>query len=188
MYDGSVLSALRHGYFLQKSIALHHPLTEHAVVIAAITTGTLGTSMPTSAGVSGRRCLSGISTASTTHSSTTPAWCTVPRTAMVSACTLRTATLTLRGMCRTTKSSPLMVRLAKARAQTAMYRARASCLLTLLVSSYARLLSGTAEVCGKPWAEWFAPGNYTGRDKGSTLAKWLAPDELMAEAKALLGF
>ena len=48
---------------------------------------------------------------------------------------------------------------------------------------------GEAQICGKDsWAEWFNASTYTGRDVGSTLAKWPTDEALVGWAEALLDF
>ena len=46
--------------------------------------------------------------------------------------------------------------------------------------------TGDAQICGKPWAEWFA-SNAT-RDVGTTIAAWPDDATLVAWAAALLNF
>jgi len=48
--------------------------------------------------------------------------------------------------------------------------------------------TGQAEICGKPWADWFSPSNYTGQDYNSTLGKWPSDTELVGWAELLLDF
>ena len=57
--------------------------------------------------------------------------------------------------------------------------------------SYNRVFTNTgeAQICGKDsWAEWFNASTYTGRDVGSTLAKWPTDEALVGWAEALLDF
>lgn len=46
--------------------------------------------------------------------------------------------------------------------------------------------TGAAEICGKPWDEWFETN--TSRDVGSSIAAWPADAQLVAWAAALLNF
>ena len=48
--------------------------------------------------------------------------------------------------------------------------------------------TGQAEICGKSWAEWFAPSNYTGQDYNSSLGIWPTDTELVGWAESLLDF
>jgi hypothetical protein len=48
--------------------------------------------------------------------------------------------------------------------------------------------TGQAEICGKPWVEWYSPSNYTGRDYNSSLGKWPTDMELLGWVESLLDF